>query len=102
MWPQTTRGKPALLGAVAMLLGGAMLLYGVSVAAMGLAPTYALSIVVLLCFGGAYVSIASTINTTIQLVVLEELRGYDAILLGARGCDTVRPQGLLNGRGCAN
>ena len=60
---------------VAHMLGGAMLLYGVSVVAMGLAPTYALSILVLLCFGGAYLSIASTINTTIQLVVLEELRG---------------------------
>lgn len=59
----------------ARLLGAAMLLYGVSVAAMGLAPTYAWSILALLCFGGAYLSIASTINTTIQLVVLEELRG---------------------------
>lgn len=59
----------------ARLLGGAMLLYGLSVAAMGLVPTYAASIVVLLAFGGAYLSIASTINTTIQLVVLEELRG---------------------------
>lgn len=59
----------------ARLLGAAMLLYGVSVVAMGLVPTYAASILVLLCFGGAYLSIASTINTTIQLVVLEELRG---------------------------
>ncbi len=59
----------------ARLLGGAMLLYGVAVVAMGLAPTYPLSILALLCFGGAYLSIASTINTTIQLVVLEELRG---------------------------
>ena len=59
----------------ARLLGAAMLLYGVSVAAMGLVPTYWGSVLVLLCFGGAYLSIASTINTTIQLVVLEELRG---------------------------
>lgn len=59
----------------ARLLGGAMLLYGASVGAVGLAPTYAASVAVLLCFGGAYLSIASTINTTIQLVVLEELRG---------------------------
>lgn len=59
----------------ARLLGAAMLLYGVSVAAMGVVPTYAASILVLLCFGGAYVSIAATINTTIQLVVFEELRG---------------------------
>jgi MFS family permease len=59
----------------ARLLGAAMLLYGLSVAAMGVVPTYAASILVLLCFGGAYLSIAATINTTIQLVVLEELRG---------------------------
>ena len=59
----------------ARLLGAAMLLYGVSVAAMGVVPTYSASILVLLCFGGAYVSIAATINTTIQLVVFEELRG---------------------------
>lgn len=59
----------------ARLLGAAMLLYGVSVAVMGVVPTYAASILVLLCFGGAYLSIAATINTTIQLVVLEELRG---------------------------
>lgn len=59
----------------AQLLGAAMLLYGVSVAAMGVVPTYAASILVLLCFGGAYLSIAATINTTIQLLVLEELRG---------------------------
>ncbi len=59
----------------ARLLGASMLLYGASVVAMGLVPTYPGSILVLLCFGGAYLSIASTINTTIQLVVLEELRG---------------------------
>lgn len=71
---------PALLSVAprlprSTLLGGAMLLYGVSVAAMGVVPTYAGSILVLLAFGGAYLSIASTINTTIQLVVDEELRG---------------------------
>ena len=60
----------------ARLLGGAMLLYGVSIVGDG-ARTHlrARRSWSLLCFGGAYLSIASTINTTIQLVVLEELRG---------------------------
>ncbi len=57
------------------LLGAAMGLYGSSVVAAGLAPGYPTLIVALVVFGGAYLSIASTINTTIQLVVLEELRG---------------------------
>lgn len=58
-----------------VLLSAAMLFYGASVAAMGVASNYAAAIVVLVCFGGAYLSIASTINTTIQLVVREDLRG---------------------------
>jgi small-conductance mechanosensitive channel len=32
-------------------------------------------VLALLCFGGAYLAIASTINTTIQLVVRDDLRG---------------------------
>lgn len=59
----------------AVLLSSSMVLYGASVAAMGLVATYAMSIFVLVCFGGAYLAIASTINTTIQLVVDEDLRG---------------------------
>lgn len=71
---------PALLSVAprvrrSVLLGGAMLGYGLSVVATGLAPSYAWGLLALLCFGGAYLSIASTINTTIQLVVPEELRG---------------------------
>lgn len=58
-----------------VLLSAAMLFYGTSVAAMGVAPTFAAAVLVLVCFGGAYLSIASTINTTIQLVVREDLRG---------------------------
>ncbi len=58
-----------------VLLGAAMFVYGLSVVAMGLAPSFVWAILALLCFGGGYLSIASTINTTIQLVVLEELRG---------------------------
>jgi predicted MFS family arabinose efflux permease len=57
------------------LLSGAMVLYGLSVVATGLAPTYFTVVLALLCFGGAYLAIASTINTSIQLVVRDELRG---------------------------
>ena len=52
-----------------------MVLYGLSVVATGLAPTYFTVVLALLCFGGAYLAIASTINTSIQLVVRDDLRG---------------------------
>ncbi len=71
---------PALLSVApriqrSKLLSGAMVLYGCSVIATGLAPTYITVVLALLCFGGAYLAIASTINTTIQLVVRDDLRG---------------------------
>jgi MFS family permease len=71
---------PALLSVAprvqrSKLLSGAMVLYGLSVVATGLAPTYVTVVLALLCFGGAYLAIASTINTTIQLVVRDDLRG---------------------------
>jgi hypothetical protein len=59
----------------ARLLAGAMATYGLAVMAVGLLPGYWEVIGALLFFGGAYLSIASTINTSIQLVVREELRG---------------------------
>jgi MFS family permease len=71
--PLLLRAAPRLPRAV--LLAGSMLLYGASVMATGLAPTYAWAVVALLFHGGAYLTIASTINTTIQLIVREELRG---------------------------
>ncbi|MEI7887623.1 MAG: MFS transporter [Actinomycetes bacterium] len=79
---------PALLSVApriprSKLLSGAMVLYGFSVIAAGLAPTYVTLVLALLCFGGAYLAIASTINTTIQLVVRDDLRGKVlAIYLG--------------------
>jgi len=76
------------------LLSGAMLTYGIAVVAAGLAVDYVTTVAALLFFGGAYLAIASTINTTIQLVVREDLRGtviaiYLACLTGAL------PVGLL-------
>lgn len=59
----------------ARLLTGFMGVYGLSVAAVGLSPGYWAAVAALLVFGGCYLGIASTINTTIQLVVHDHLRG---------------------------
>ena len=59
----------------ARLLAGFMGLYGLAVAAVGLSPGYVAAVAALLVFGGSYLGIASTINTTIQLVVHDHLRG---------------------------
>jgi MFS family permease len=71
--PLLLRVAPRL--ARAKLLAGSMLLYGAALVATGLAPGYPWAVVALLIYGGAYLAIASTINTTIQLVVREDLRG---------------------------
>jgi len=59
----------------AVLLAVAMAAYGLSVVAVGLSPGYGAAVAALLLFGAAYLTIAATINTTIQLVVRDELRG---------------------------
>jgi len=65
-----------------------MCCYGVAVALTGLIQNYWVALVALMVFGGAYLAIASTINTSIQLVVVDHLRGkviavYLACLTGA-------------------
>jgi MFS family permease len=59
----------------ATLLVAMMSLYGASVAAVGLLTRYGLVVAALMVFGGSYLGIASTINSTIQLVVRDDLRG---------------------------
>jgi MFS family permease len=49
--------------------------YGGSLVLFALAPTYGVAVVGLLICGGAYLAIASTLNTTIQLQVDEIMRG---------------------------
>jgi len=49
--------------------------YGGALVLFALAPIYALGFVALLICGGAYLAIASTLNTTIQLQVDELMRG---------------------------
>lgn len=59
----------------ARLLAGSMGIYGLSTALVGVSPGYWFAVVALMAFGGSYLGIASTINTTIQLVVTDDLRG---------------------------
>jgi len=58
-----------------LLLIIAMGTYAVSTAAVGLAPTWYWAVVGLCCYGGAYLAIASALNTTIQLIARDDMRG---------------------------
>ena len=48
---------------------------GASVVVVGAVPTYGAAVAALLVFGASYLVIAATMNTTIQIVVREDLRG---------------------------
>lgn len=53
----------------------ALVAYGVALLAFSLAPSFAVGLAALLVAGGGYLAISSTLNTTIQLQVDEEMRG---------------------------
>ena len=57
------------------LLVVAMAAYGGATIAVGLAPEWYWALVGLLVYGGAYLAIASALNTTIQLLAREDMRG---------------------------
>ena len=57
------------------LVGVALLVYALALAAFGAAPSYWVAAACLLVAGGAYLAIASTSNTTVQLQVDEAMRG---------------------------
>lgn len=57
------------------LLGASMATYGVALVVFALAPVFALAVAALVAAGGAYLAIASTLNTTVQLQVSETMRG---------------------------
>jgi MFS family permease len=57
------------------LIISATSVYGAAIVLFAIAPHYALAFVALLLCGGAYLAIASTLNTTIQLQVDELMRG---------------------------
>ncbi|HEX9992219.1 MAG TPA: MFS transporter, partial [Acidimicrobiales bacterium] len=54
---------------------GGLLLYAAAITAFGLAPVYWLGFVSLLLVGAAHLTVASVLNTTIQLLVDERMRG---------------------------
>jgi predicted MFS family arabinose efflux permease len=57
------------------LVGLALLVYALALAAFGAAPGYWVGVACLLVAGAAYLAIASTSNTTVQLQVDEAMRG---------------------------
>ena len=57
------------------LLVIAMSTYGVATVLVGLAPTWYVAVVGLALYGGAYLAIASALNTTIQLLARDDMRG---------------------------
>lgn len=70
------------------LLGAAMTGYGLGALVVGVAPTYWIAVAGALLWGGSYLAIATAINTTIQLVAREDMRGkaiaiYITCLTGA-------------------
>lgn len=57
------------------LLVTSMLAYGLATALVGLAPNMWVALIGLAVYGGSYLAIASAMNTTIQLVAREDMRG---------------------------
>jgi MFS family permease len=57
------------------LISGALLLYGGSIAVVGFSSVYVVGVVALFAAGAAYLTLASSLNTTIQLQVDESMRG---------------------------
>ena len=71
--PLTANRAPTL--SRSKVAGGSALVYALSIAAFGVAPVYAVGVVCLLAAGAAYLALASTCNTTVQLHVDEHMRG---------------------------
>lgn len=57
------------------LLVIAMASYGIATAVVGVAPVWWVAVIGLALYGGAYLAIASALNTTIQLLAREDMRG---------------------------
>lgn len=68
--------------------------YSVALVAFALSPVYALGLVALIVAGGAYLGIASTLNTTIQIQVEERRRGK-VLSLYVMGLTSSYPIGSL-------
>jgi MFS family permease len=57
------------------LIIGSVVIYGVAVLGMALTPSYAGGLAAMGCIGVAYLSVASVLNTSIQLAVDDRFRG---------------------------
>lgn len=73
-------GAPLVAGpgsgiARSRLTGAGIVMYGTALAVFALAPAYGVALAALLVAGGSYLAIASSLNTTLQLQVDEEVRG---------------------------
>lgn len=92
-------GTPLIAGpgsgiARSRLVGLALPIYGASLVAFALAPTYEFGAVALVVAGGGYLAIASTLNTTIQVQVDERMRGK-VLALYVMGLTGTAPIGAL-------
>ena len=76
------------------LAGGGLALYAGSLIAFALSPVFPLAVVALVFAGGAYLAVASTLNTTIQVQVAEERRGK-VLALYVMGLTSSYPLGAL-------
>lgn len=85
------RGSGMLRSALA---GRGLVVYAVSLVAFALSPVFPLAVVALAVAGGAYLAVASTLNTTIQIQVAEERRGK-VLALYVMGLTSSYPIGSL-------
>ena len=76
------------------LAGTALAVYAASLVAFALSPVFPLAVVALVVAGGAYLAVASTLNTTIQVQVAEERRGK-VLALYVMGLTSSYPLGSL-------
>ena len=76
------------------LMSGALVIYGGSLMAFALSPTYWWGVLALLVAGAGYLAVASTLNTTLQLLVDERMRGK-VIALYLMGLTGTVPLGNL-------
>ncbi|MFN8051056.1 MAG: MFS transporter [Acidimicrobiales bacterium] len=58
-----------------LLLTVAMTTYGLATAAVGVSPRWWVAVIGLAFYGGSYLAIASALNTTIQLLARDDMRG---------------------------
>lgn len=76
------------------LAGRGLVIYALSLVAFALSPVFPLAVVSLAFAGGAYLAVASTLNTTIQVQVAEARRGK-VLALYVMGLTSSYPIGSL-------